>query len=161
MRYAVACLFLLSSSLSAAEPLRVYDAGFREEPSPYAHLNLSPAQLQAAQELEQAQFRFISWMNFEMPQRLRKLEADLALAQQQLASLQRIQAEENHFNVWSGGGNPFFTQAEQTKLLIVSLQQQINLLQAERSQALQFQGVEYRQRQMEVERARLNLRLAK
>lgn len=150
-----------SSFAAAGERLKVYDAPLREEPSPYAGLDLSPAQLIAAQELELAQHRFVAWANFEYPQRLRQLDADIRLAREELASLQRRQAEFRHFNVWSRGGNPLFLQSEDAYLAIVATQQRLQLLQAERGQLIQFQALEYRERQMALERARLNLRLAR
>jgi hypothetical protein len=145
---------------SAGERLKVYDAPLVVEPSPYAGLGLSPAQLVAAQELELAQYRFVAWTNFEYPQRLRQLDADIRLAREELASLQRRAAEYRHFNVWSRGGNPLFLQSEDAHLATVAVQQRLQLLQAERGQLVQFQDVEYRERQMALERARLNLRLA-
>src|SRR4051794_34095557 len=93
MRHLVLLLLLLAASWADAGPPVILDAGLREEPSPYAHLNLTVAQLAAAQELELAQFRLLSWWNYELPQRLRKLDADLAVAQEELGSLQRRQAE--------------------------------------------------------------------
>jgi hypothetical protein len=161
MRVFIAILLLSSSSLAcAAETLKMYDAPLREEPSPYAHMNLSPAQLVAAQELETAQYRFLAWMNFGYAQRLRQLDADILMAQEELASLGRRQAEFSRFNVWSRGGNPLFLQSEDAHLASVAVEQRLRLLQAERGQVIQFQPVEYRERQIEVERARLNLRMA-
>jgi hypothetical protein len=156
-------LLSFTACASAAEPLRLkmYDLPLYEEPSPYAGLDLSPAQLQAAQELELAQYRFMTWANYEYPQRLRTIDADIQFAQEELASWQRRQAEFKHFNVWSRGGNPLFLQSEDAQLTIVGIQQRLGLLQAQRGQLVQSQAIEYRQRQMELERARLNLRLAK
>lgn len=145
---------------SAAETLKMYDAPLVVEASPYAGLSLSPDQLLAAQELELAQYRFVAWANFEYPQRLRQLDAEILLAQEELASLGRRQAEFRRFNVWSGGGNPLFLQSEDAHLASVAIWQRLQLLLAERGQVVQFQAVEYRQRQMDVERARFNLRLA-
>jgi hypothetical protein len=157
----LALLVGCSSFASAAERLKMYDAPLREEPSPYAGLNLSPAQLSAAQELELAQYHFVAWANFEYQQRLRQFDADILLAREELASLQRRQAEFRRFNVWSRGGNPLFLQSEDAHLARVAVEQRLQLLQAERGQLIQFQGVEYRERQMALERARSNLRLAR
>jgi hypothetical protein len=156
-----ALLVTTASTGVAAERLKMYDASVREEPSPYAGLDLTPAQLAAAQELELAQYRFAAWANYEYPMRVKRLDADLALSQQELASLQRRQAEFSRFNVWSGGGNPLFLQSEDTQLAIAAAKQRLDLLQADRAQLVKYQGIEYRQRQMELERARLNLRLAR
>jgi hypothetical protein len=163
MRYIIAIVFALVAAVfvSAGERLKVYDVPLSEEPSPYAGLNLSPAQLIAAQELELAQYRFILWTNYEYPSRLRQLDAELALAQAELASLQRRQIEFNRFNVWTGGGNPLFLESEDAGLGILALQQRLALLQAERGHLLQYQGIEYRQRQIDFERARMNLRMAR
>jgi hypothetical protein len=158
----IAALLIAGSSVAGAvERLKMYDAPLYEEPSPYEGLNLSPEQLAAAQELELAQYRFVAWANFEYPQRLRQLDADIRVAWEQLASLQRRQAEFNRLNVWTGGGNPFFIDSEDTHLAMVAIYERVQLLQAERGQLVQFQAVEYRERQMALERARLNLRLAR
>lgn len=131
------------------------------EPSPYEGLHLSPEQLVAAQELELAQYRFVAWANYEFPQRLRQIDADILLAREELASWWRRGAEWNHFNVWTRGGNPFFLESEETYLSMIALDQRLQLLIEQRGQLLKFQPVEYRERQMAVERARLNLRLAR
>ena len=157
----IALLLTSASVVPAVERLKMYDAPLYVEPSPYAGLDLSPAQLAAAQELELAQYRFVAWANFEYPQRMRQLDADILLAREQLGSLQRRQAEFSRFNVWSGGGNPLFLQSEDTYVATVAIQQRLQLLQAERAQLIQFQAVEYRERQMALERARLNMRLAR
>ena len=157
----VLTILATASSVTAREPLKMYSVPLVEEPSPYAHLNLSPAQLLAAQELELAQFRFIAWLNYEYPLQLRSYDADIALAQEELASLQRRQVEFSRFNVWSGGGNPHFLASEDTGLAIVATQQRLSLLQTERGQVMQWQPVEYRKRQIELERARMNLRTAR
>jgi len=155
-----AVLLGFSSFALAGERLKMYDAPLMIEPSPYEGLNLSPEQLAAAQELELAQHRFIAWANFEFPQRLRQIDADIFQMRQDLASLQRRQAEYRHFNVWTRGGNPLFLQAEDAQLAVVALQQRMQLLLEERGQLLKFQPIEYRERQMALERARLNLQLA-
>lgn len=157
----LAVLLGSSSFALAGERLKVYDAPLVIEPSPYDGLDLSPEQLAAAQELELAQYRFVAWANFEFPQRLRQIDADIFQMRQDLASLQRRQAEYRHFNVWTRGGNPLFLQAEDAYLATVSLQQRLQLLLEERGQLLKFQPVEYRERQMAIERARLNLKLAR
>jgi hypothetical protein len=149
-----------SSFALAGERLKVYDAPLLEEPSPYAGLDLSPEQLAAAHELEAAQYRFVAWANFEFPQRLRQIDADILMAREELASVQRRQAEYRHFNVWTRGGNPMFLQAEDAHLAEVAIGQRLQLLLEQRGQLLKFQPAEYRERQMALERARLNLRLA-
>jgi hypothetical protein len=145
----------------AAERLKIYEAPLVIERSPYEGLNLSPQQLAAVQELELAQYRFVAWANFEFPQRLRQIDADILLVREEIASCQQRQAEYNRFNVWTGGGNPFFLESELSHFSLVALQQRLQLLMEERGQLLRFQPVEYRQLQMAVERARLNLRLAR
>ena len=81
MRTLIFILVLAGGSWAGAvERLKVYDAPLIMEPSPYEGLNLSPAQLAAAQELELAQYRFVAWANFEFPQRLRQIDADILLA---------------------------------------------------------------------------------
>lgn len=157
----LAILVVSVASATAREPLKMYSVPLLEEPSPYATLNLSPAQSLAAQELELAQFRFIAWLNYEHPLQLQRYDADIALAQQELASLQRRQAEFSRFNVWSRGGNPHFLASEDTALAIVAAQQRLSLLQTERGQVMQWQPVEYRKRQIDLERARMNLRIAR
>lgn len=157
----VALLIGTSTFAVAGERLKMYDAPLVEEPSPYAGLNLSPDQLAAAQELELAQYRFVAWANFEYPQRLRQFDADILLAREELASLRRRQAEFRPFNLWSRGGNPLFMESEDAYLAATAIQQRLQLLQAERGRLVQFQAVEYRERQMALERARLNLRLAR
>jgi hypothetical protein len=162
MRTLIFILVLAGGSWAGAvERLKVYDAPLIMEPSPYEGLNLSPAQLAAAQELELAQYRFVAWANFEFPQRLRQIDADILLAREEIASWQRRQTEYNHFNVWTRGGNPFFLESELSHLSLVALQQRLQLLVEERGQLLRFQPVEYRERQMAVERARQSLRLAR
>lgn len=163
MRYIIAVTFALTAAAlaSAGERLKVYDAPLVEEPSPYAGLNLSPTQLVAAQELELAQFRFLRWLNYEYPLRQQQIDAELVQAQAELASLQRRQAEFDHFNVWTRGGNPLFLESEDTRLATLATRQRIALLQTERGQLIQLQAFEYRQRQIELERARMNLRLAR
>ena len=157
----VLAILATASSVTAREPLKMYSVPLVEEPSPYANLNLSPAQLIAAQELELAQYRFIGWLNYEYPLQVRRYDADIALAQEELASLQRRQAEFSRFNVWSRGGNPQFLASEDTGLAIVATQQRLSLLQTERGQVMQWQPVEYRKRQIDLERARMNLRTAR
>jgi hypothetical protein len=157
----LAVMICSSSFAMAGERLKVYDAPLVEEPSPYAGLDLSPEQLAAAQELELVQYRFVAWANFEFPLRLRQIDADIVMAREELASLQRRQSEYRHFNVWSRGGNPMFLQAEDAHLAAVAIQQRLQLLLEQRGQLLKFQPIEYRERQMALERARLNLRLAK
>ena len=150
-----------SSLAAAAEHLKMYDAPLVMKPSLYAGLNLPPEQLAAAQELELEQYRFVAWANFEFPQRLRQIDAAIQLTREELASWQRRQGEYRRFNVWSGGGNPFFLESEDAHLTLVALQQRLDLLIEQRGQLLRFQPVEYRERQIAVERARLNLRLAR
>ena len=157
----IVMLLLGTTFASAGERLKVYDAPLVEGPSPYEGLNLSPEQLAAAQALELAQYRFVAWANFEFPQRLRQMDADILMAREELASLQRRQAEYRHFNVWSRGGNPMFLESEYAYLAIITIEQRLQHLLAERGQLLRFQPIEYRERQMALERARLNLRLAR
>jgi len=154
-------LLLLGNLLQAEEPLKIYGSAPRAEVSRYAKLNLSPAQLAAAQELEAAQYRFVTWTHFEFPALIRNLDAEIVVVREQVASFQRRYAEFSRFAVWSGGGDPLFETREDVRLALVAAQQRLKLLEAERGDVLQHQAIEYRQREMEVERARLNLRLAR
>lgn len=157
---AAICLAITAPAV-AAEPLRMYGEPARREFSPYAHLNLTPDQLLAAHELELAQHRFVIWTHFEFPTRLREIEAELIIVREQLASWQRRYAEFSRFAVWSGGGDAFFETREDLHLGIVATRERLALLENERASILQQQPLEYRQRQLEVERARLQLRLAR
>jgi hypothetical protein len=143
---------------ASVTPMVVFDVPDVYVPSPYEGLSLSPAQLDAAHALEEAQYRYVTWLNYEYPLRLQQLDADIAFAQDEVASMARRRTEWNHFNVWSRGGNAFFLDAENAALAQSAAEKRLALLQTERGQWVQRQAMELRRRQMEIERARANLR---
>jgi hypothetical protein len=153
-------LVVVCSPALAGEPLAIYGSAASPEVSPYAHLNLSPQQLAAAHELEAAQYRLVSWLHFEFPAQLRALDAEITIAQEQLASFERRHAEFSRFNVWSGGGNPLFETEEDVRLVLVATRERLDQLHLARGQLLQQKPIAYRLRLMEVEQARANLRQA-
>lgn len=131
------------------------------DPARYAHLKLSEEQLEAAHELEIAQYRFVTWMYFEFPVQLKDRENQIAIAQEEVNSLQRRITEYGRFNVWVGGGNPQFETVENLKLVLLASQKNLEQLQYERGLILQHQSIEYRVRQQAVAAARIRLRTAK
>jgi hypothetical protein len=124
-------------------------------------LHLTPAQLEAAQELELAQYRFVIWNNFEFPAQLRDIDNRLTIAQAELTSLERRVREFSRYYNPVNEANPLFEDLENRKLGLVAAQRGFDQLQYERGLMLQQQALEYRIRWQDVERARLKLRHAK
>lgn len=162
MKIFVFLLLLAPAAFAIAdEPVLISSPLARPPASPYAHLNLSPEQLLAAQDLESAQYRFVQWSQFAFPGRIRAIDSQITVAEAQLASLIRRDAEFSRFDVWTRGGNPLFETLEDVRVGIVGASEALANLRRERGDLLQQQPIEYRMLQMEVERARMRLRLAR
>jgi hypothetical protein len=149
------------SALWAQQPLQIFGTAPQFQPERYAHLHLSASQLEAVQELELAQYRFVTWTHFEFPTQLRDIDNRLAIAQAEQQSLERRVKEFSRYTMPLNDANPLLEDLENRKLALVAAQRSTDQLQYERGLMLQHQSLEYRIRWQEVERARLKLRTVK
>ena len=157
----LAFVIFAASMLTAQQPLLMSGSEPKFEPARYAHLKLSEEQLNALHDIEIAQYRFVTWLQFEYPTQLRSRDNDIAVVQAEVQSLQRRIAEYNRFNVWVGGGNPQFETVENLRLALIAAQKRLDFMQYDRGLSLQNQSLEYRVRQQAVEAARQRFRNAR
>lgn len=154
-------LFAAANALAQNQPVVMVGSEPQFNPARYAHLKLSEEQLAAAYDLELAQYRFVTWLQFEYPTQLRDRDNQIAAVKADIESLQRRIAEYGRFNVWTGGGNPQFETVENLRVALVAAQRTLDQMQYERGLSQQHQALEYRVRLQAVEAARHRLRTAR